>query len=152
MSSNSEVIHNLSLWYCLLIFENMLTSHWCQLCLCICLFLLTAFFAIWNFHQFLDIDKLPSLRSDKIRTVKSQTNIFCQCSLIASSVLILPMIFQCSPCPPPIGQYLTVNIQSHNSSRKILLQAEKIKNSFLCEIKVRDNIFYKSPKCTGMFF
>ena len=64
-------------------------------------------------------------------------------------ILNIFLIFQCSPCPPPIGQYIRVNSQPHNRSSEVFISSEKIKTILLCKIKVEENPFYKSPKCSG---
>ena len=69
--------------------------------------------------------------------------------LLSLQLSIPFFIFQCRSCPAPIGQYLSVNSQPHTSSTKMIIKTEKVQNMNICKIKVEDNLYYKSPKCSG---
>ena len=63
--------------------------------------------------------------------------------------LLLPLITCKEGCPPPVGQFLTLNGSPYKSNREITVKARKFKNALVARLKVEDNQYYNSPKCSG---
>lgn len=61
---------------------------------------------------------------------------------------LLSLVYCEDSCPPPVGQFLTLNGYPYNSSREITVKAKKTKNALVARLKVEDNQYYNSPKCS----
>ena len=58
---------------------------------------------------------------------------------LQTMIFLLPLISCQDPCPPPVGQFLTLNGHPYNSSREIMVKARKVRNALVARLKVEDN-------------
>ena len=66
--------------------------------------------------------------------------------IVAIFSLIPPQHCQNS-CPPPVGQFITLNGQPYRDSGA-LIKARKERQALVARLGVKDNQFYSSPKCS----
>ena len=50
-------------------------------------------------------------------------------------------------CPPPVGQFITLNGQPYRASGA-RIKARKERQAVVARLGVKDNQFYSSPKCS----
>ena len=51
-------------------------------------------------------------------------------------------------CPPPVGQFITLNGQPYRTSATAVIKARKERRAVVARLGVKDNQFYSSPKCS----
>ena len=57
-----------------------------------------------------------------------------------------PTLYSQGSCPPPVGQFITLNGQPYRD--RALIKSRKEKQALVARLGVKDNQFYSSPKCS----
>ena len=57
-----------------------------------------------------------------------------------------PTLYSQGSCPPPVGQFITLNGQPYRD--RALIKSRKEKEALVARLGVKDNQFYSSPKCS----
>ena len=55
---------------------------------------------------------------------------------------------QLRDCPPPVGQFITLNDSPYRTSSQAVIKARKERRAVVARLGVKDNQFYSSPKCS----
>ena len=59
-----------------------------------------------------------------------------------------PTLYSQGSCPPPVGQFITLNGQTYRDRAGALIKARKERQALVARLGVKDNQFYNSPKCS----
>ena len=51
-------------------------------------------------------------------------------------------------CPPPVGQFITLNGQPYRATSTAVIKARKERRAVVARLGVNDNQFYNSPQCS----
>ena len=61
--------------------------------------------------------------------------------------VLLPLHSQ-GECPPPVGQFITLNGRAYRDRAGAVIKARKETQALVARLGVKDNQFYSSPKCS----
>ena len=59
-----------------------------------------------------------------------------------------PPLHSQGSCPPPVGQFITLNGQAYRDRAGAVVKARKERQALVARLGVNDNQFYSSPKCS----